>query len=55
MAIVDDLFVFFEGIKEFATPTATHFVWEHTGVGLQGGEENILELETSWSKWHLYG
>jgi hypothetical protein len=53
-SISDDIFVYFETVSSFATPTATRLVRTETGNGLRDGEDGTLELEPSWSKWHLY-
>ena len=41
-------------VKQFRTPKATRFVREETGSGLRDGEEDLIELPTSWSKQAVY-
>ena len=46
--------IFFEEMKQFAQPQSTRFVREEAGTGLIDGEEDALELPSSWSKRRLY-
>jgi hypothetical protein len=48
--VKDDLHSFFQHIKQFGAPKATRFVREETGTGLRDGEDDLVELPTSWSK-----
>ena len=52
--VKDDLHSFFQHIKQFGAPKATRFVREETGTGLRDGEDDLVELPTSWSKRAMY-
>ena len=52
--VKDDLHGFFHELKQFGTPKATRFVREETGSGLRDGEEDLVELPTTWSKRAVY-
>ena len=52
--VKDDLLEFFEEIKQFAQPHSTIFVREEAGIGLRDGDEEVLDLPSSWFKRWLY-